>query len=867
MKPSDQLREALRWSVVNVPLGADLGVSGAGPGGTGEASGERKSHGGRVGRPQDGRGTPLGDQIRAELRYNIGRPSTPSRDDLFRALALSARRPILDRLYDTLDRYDTRGVKRLYYLSMEFLVGRSLSNNLQNLGLYDAAKRALGEFGHEIEDIEAVEPDPALGNGGLGRLAACFLDSLATLDMPGFGYGLHYEFGLFKQEIRGGYQHERPDHWMSLESPWVIERADESVVVPVYGRIEHIRGRDGTYSPLWTDWRVLIGVPYDFPIVGYGGRTVNYLRLYAARSSDEFDIGIFNEGDYIRAVNAKINSESISKILYPSDDTDAGKELRLLQEYFLVACAVRDIVRRYKMTHEGFDQFTQQVAIQLNDTHPALTIAELMRVLIDEHELDWDTAWVLTRNTCAYTNHTLLPEALETWPVEMVERVLPRHTQILYEINHRFLRQVARRWPQEPERQVRMSLVGESTDAKKSKHFRMANLAIVGSHSVNGVAELHSRLLAETLVPDFAEMWPHLFNNKTNGVTHRRWLLYANPALSAFITQRLGSDDWVMDLDQVRALESQAGDTEAQHEFLRIKRANKARLAEHIESSLGIRVTADALFDVQVKRIHEYKRQLLNIMLVMHEYFRIVDDGVVPAGPRVHIFAGKAAPGYVRAKQIIKLIHSVADVVNNDPRVGDTLKVVFLPNYRVSLAEMIMPAADLSEQISTAGFEASGTGNMKLAMNGALTIGTMDGANVEIAEEVGVDNMYIFGLSAEQVARMHTEKSYDPQSYYAASPNLRRVIDSLATQRFCYGEPALFQPLHDALLPEGDRYFHCADFDAYASTQERVSSDFTNAGEWARKAILNVARTSKFSSDRTIEEYAREIWKLVRVAP
>ncbi len=811
---------------------------------------------------------PLVDQIRAELRYNIGRPSTPSPDDLFRALALSARRPILDRLYDTLHRYDTRGVKRLYYLSMEFLVGRSLSNNLQNLGMYDEARAAIAELGRDLEDIEAVEPDPALGNGGLGRLAACFLDSLATLDMPGFGYGLHYEFGLFKQEIRNGYQHERPDHWMSLESPWVIERADESVIVPVYGRVEHSRGRDGTYSPVWTDCRVLIGVPYDFPIVGYGGRTVNYLRLYAARSSDEFDISIFNEGDYIRAVNAKINSESISKILYPSDDTDAGKELRLLQEYFLVACATRDIVRRYLLTHEDFEQFSNQVAIQMNDTHPALTIAELMRVLIDDHLLDWDTAWVLTRNTCAFTNHTLLPEALETWPVELLERVLPRHAQILFEINHRLLRQVARRWPADPARQVRMSLVDNGpAGGTTPRLFRMANLAIVGSHSVNGVAELHSRLLRESLVPDFAEMWPHLFNNKTNGVTHRRWLLYANPALSAFITARLGSDEWIMDLDQVRALESQAEDVEAQHEVLRIKQANKARLAEFIGSSVGVSVSPDALFDVQVKRIHEYKRQLLHVMLVMHEYFRLVDDGVPPVAPRVHIFAGKAAPGYVRAKQIIKLIHGVADVVNNDPRVGDTLKVVFLPNYRVSLAEMIMPAADLSEQISTAGYEASGTGNMKLAMNGALTIGTMDGANVEIAEEVGVENLYIFGLSAEEVARQQAARSYQPRAFYEASKDLRRVIDSLATERFCYGETGLFQPLHDALLSEGDRYFHCADFADYVATQDRVAQDFTDAGEWARKAILNIARTSKFSSDRTIDEYAREIWKLVRVAP
>lgn len=855
MTPSDRLRDALRWSVIDAPDA---------PTGGDPLTPDRLSA-----RPRNGRGTPLGDQIRAELRYNIGRPGTPSRDDLFRALALSARRPILDKLYDTLDRYERAEAKRLYYLSMEFLVGRSLNNNLQNLGLYDAAKRAIGELGCDLEDVEAVEPDPALGNGGLGRLAACFLDSLATLDMPGFGYGLHYEFGLFKQEIRGGYQHERPDHWMSLESPWVIERADESVVVPVYGRIEHMRDREGNYSPMWTDWRVLVGVPYDFPIVGYGATTVNYLRLYAARSSDEFDISIFNEGDYIKAVNAKINSESISKILYPSDDTEAGKELRLLQEYFLVACAVRDIVRRYLQTHDDFEQFSNQVAIQMNDTHPALTIAELMRTLIDEHEVDWDTAWVLTRNTCAYTNHTLLPEALETWPVELVERVLPRHTQILYEINHRFLRQVARRWPQDTERQARMSLVDEGDTAATApvKRFRMANLAIIGSHSVNGVAELHSRLLTESLVPDFAEMWPQLFNNKTNGVTHRRWLLYANPALAQFITERLGSDAWITDLDLVRGLESHADDTQAQHEFLRIKSDNKRRLAEHLEASLGVRVTPDALFDVQVKRIHEYKRQLLNVMLVMHEYFRIVDDGVLPPGPRVHIFAGKAAPGYVRAKQIIKLIHSVAEVVNNDPRVGDMLRVAFLPNYRVSLAEMIMPAADLSEQISTAGYEASGTGNMKLSMNGALTVGTMDGANVEIAEEVGIENLYIFGLSAEQVAAHQKAGSYDPRAYYAKSPHLRRVIDNLATERFCYGEPGLFQPLHDALLAEGDRYFHCADFDDYVATQERVAQDFTSASEWARKAILNVARTSKFSSDRTIEEYARDIWKLIPVEP
>jgi starch phosphorylase len=633
------------------------------------------------------------------------------------------------------------------------------------------------------------------------------------------------------------------------------------VTVPIYGRIEHGRDRMGNYNPMWMDWKVLIGVPHDFPILGQDGRTVNTLRLFSARASDDFDIGIFNEGDYLNAVEQKIQSETVSKVLYPSDAVDSGRYLRFTQEYFLVACAVRDIFRRFLARDEHPRIFADRVAIQMNDTHPALAVTELMRTLVDEHEMGWEEAWDITQATCGYTNHTLMPEALERWPVDMFERVLPRHLQILYEINHRFLKQVEARWPGESARQQKMSIIEEGSP----QMVRMANLAIVGSHAVNGVAKLHSDLVRSHLVPDFNEFFPGRFSNKTNGVTPRRWLMQANPALSRWIDKQIGKG-WRVDLDRLRDLEPASGDSVAQTEFLDVKRANKQGLARTIFDRTGVRVDPRSMFDVQVKRIHEYKRQLLHALGVMHEYFRIVEDGVLPAVSRVHIFSGKAAPGYLRAKLIIKLVNNIAKVVNSDPKVSDFLKVIFLPDYKVSLAEVIIPAADLSEQISTAGMEASGTSNMKFAMNGALTIGTLDGANIEMLEEVGADNIFIFGLHAGEVQRMRSE-GYSPWDWYRRDFRIKRILDSLAANQFSAKEPGIFEPIRRALLEEGDHYFHLADFGPYMTAQDNVSETFTDPALWSSKAILNVARMSKFSSDRTIREYAKDIWNVVPVHP
>ncbi|HZO90970.1 MAG TPA: glycogen/starch/alpha-glucan phosphorylase [Chthonomonadaceae bacterium] len=794
--------------------------------------------------------------IRQHVQYSLAKePENLSHRDVFQAAALAVRDRMVDRMLETEHRYRQADAKRLYYLSMEFLIGRSLGNNLCNLGLWDHCAEALRALGADLEEAQESEPDAALGNGGLGRLAACFLDSLATLDMPGYGYGINYEYGLFRQEIDNGYQKENPDNWLAYGTPWQIERPEEACLVPMYGRIEHGEDRYGNYNPMWLDWKHVVGVPHDMPIVGYGGRTVNYLRLFSARSSFEFDMQIFNTGDYIRAVQQKIGSETVSKVLYPSDTIEAGRELRLQQEYFLVACALRDIVRRYTQDHATFDQFPSRVAIQLNDTHPALAVAELMRILVDENDQPWETAWEITQATLGYTNHTLLPEALEKWPVSLMERVLPRHLQIIYEINRRFLDQVASVWPGDIGRLQRLSLIEEGAH----KQVRMAHLAIVGSHSVNGVSALHTELIKTALVPDFYQLWPERFNNKTNGVTQRRWLLKANPGLSNLITETIG-DRWITDLNRLRELEPYAEDAGFQQAFLRVKRDNKARLAGLIRETARVAVDPDALFDVQAKRIHEYKRQLLNVMHIMDEYLSLIEDGQEPVVSRVYIFAGKAAPGYWAAKQIIKLIHSVGQVINNDPRVQGRLKVVFVPDYRVTLAEQIIPAADLSEQISTAGKEASGTGNMKFAMNGALTIGTLDGANIEIQEEVGAENIFIFGLKAEEIQQMREQGTYHPWEHYERSPALRRVLDALNENVFCPREPGLFGWIYQVLLYGGDPYFHLADMPSYSEAQARAGQAFTDPASWARKAILNVARTGKFSSDRTVAEYARDIW-------
>lgn len=798
----------------------------------------------------------LQDSIRRHVRYSLGKEwQQLSGYDLFTAVALAVREMLVDRMLATEARYRQANAKRLYYLSIEFLMGRSLRNNLDNLGLYELCEQALRDLGVNLADIEGNERDAALGNGGLGRLAACFLDSLATLGMPGYGYGIHYEYGLFQQELRNGYQREKPDNWLVYGTPWEIERTDEACLIPVYGRIEHTLDRDGHYNPMWMDWKILIGVPHDFPIVGYGGQTVNYLRLYSAKSSADFDMQIFNAGDYIKAVEQKIASETITKVLYPADTVVAGQELRLIQEYFLVACAIRDIVKRYLQTQATFDAFSSQVAIQLNDTHPAVTIAELMRVLIDENNLPWERAWQITQETCGYTNHTLLPEALEKWPASLFEYVLPRHLQIISEINRQFLEHAATLWPDDTERMGHLSIVTGGAQPQ----VRMGHLAMVGSHSVNGVSALHTELVKTTLVPDFFALWPERFNNKTNGITQRRWLRQANPLLARLLITTIG-DKWITNLDALHALVPFAHDEGFQQEFMRIKRANKDRLATVIKDLTRVSVDPDSLFDVQVKRIHEYKRQLLNVLHIIHEYLCLIEDNTAPAAPRTYIFAGKAAPGYWAAKQIIKLINNVGRVINTDRRVGDWLKVVFIPDYRVSLAEKIIPAADLSEQISTAGKEASGTGNMKFALNGALTIGTLDGANIEIMEEVGRENIFIFGLQAQDIQTMRQQGSYQSREYYERYPALKRVMDALYADRFCREEPDLFRWIYSALVEHGDEYFHLADLPSYIDTQEQAGREFKDGAGWACKAILNVARIGKFSSDRTIREYAKDIW-------
>jgi glycogen phosphorylase len=790
--------------------------------------------------------------------FSLGAPvDALSPRERFLVVALAARDRMIERQLQTEHRYHTADAKRLYYLSMEFLIGRSLLNNLINLQLLEPARAVCAEMGFSLADLEESEPDAALGNGGLGRLAACFLDSLATLGLPGFGYGINYEYGLFKQEIHHGEQVEKADNWRTYSTPWQIERTQDAVVVPMYGRIEHAYDRAGGYNPMWLDWQIVVGVPHDMLIPGYGGRTVNYLRLFSARASQDVDLSVFNQGDYFQAVHRKVQSETISKVLYPRTEFAAGRELRLVQEYFLAACSVRDIIRRYQRDHKTFDRFADKVAIQLNDTHPTLAITELMRILVDENDVPWDQAWAICNAFFAYTNHTLMAEALEKWPAPLIEHVLPRHMQILYEINRRFLEEAARKRPSDPGLLTRVSLIEEGDP----KQVRMAHLAIVGGHSVNGVAAVHSELVKTELVPDFYALFPERFNNKTNGVTQRRWLLAANPGLAALVTEVLG-DGWIVDLDKLRGLEKFAGDPSFQQRFLSVKHENKKRLVRLVEEVCGEALDADALFDVQVKRIHEYKRQLLNVLHVVHDYLALADEGRKPSQPRVYVFAGKAAPGYQTAKQIIRLINDVAGVVNRDPRCKGSLQVVFVPDYRVSLAEVIMPAAELSEQISTAGTEASGTGNMKFMLNGALTIGTLDGANIEMREEAGAENIFIFGLTVDEVRRIRSGPGYRPQELYHSSPIVRGVLDAFGQNRFCPKEPGRHAWIAQRLLAENEQYFHLADLESYLAAHEEAARVYRDRPAWAAKAILNVARVGKFSSDRTIRDYAREIWNI-----
>ncbi|MBU1055887.1 MAG: glycogen/starch/alpha-glucan phosphorylase [Proteobacteria bacterium] len=787
------------------------------------------------------------------LEYSLSKDQYTATDrDLYLSLALSARDRLIERWIRTQQLYYNHDVKRVYYLSAEYLMGRLLVNNLINLEIYKESKKAMDELNIEMEELVENEPDMGLGNGGLGRLASCFLDSMATLEIPAYGYGIRYEFGIFDQAIRNLGQVERPENWLKYTNPWEIARPEYSFTVKFYGKIKQIILPDGKLKTEWIDTNDLIGIAYDTPISGYANNTVNTLRLWSARASKEFDLQYFQHGNYLKAVEEKNISENISKVLYPNDELFAGRELRLKQEYFFVSCSIQDIIRRYLVNHDSFDEFPEKVAIQMNDTHPALAIPELMRLFLDQHGLDWETAWDITEKSCAYTNHTLLSEALEKWPVTMFESLLPRHLQIIYEINRRFLRDVSVRYLGDENKLQRMSIVGEDSE----KRIRMAHLAIVGSHSVNGVAALHSKLLKESKLKDFDIMYPGKFNNKTNGITPRRWLLASNPKLSELITLRIGNE-WAKDLEQLRKIEPFTEDPDFIKELKAVKLYNKKRLAKIIKNQTGIIASPNSIFDIQVKRIHEYKRQLLNVIHIIYCWLKLKENADFSMHPRTFIFGGKAAPGYITAKTIIRLICHVAEMVNRDTSTNNIIKVVFIPNYRVSLAEKIFPAADVSQQISTAGLEASGTSNMKFALNGALTVGTLDGANIEIMEEVGRENIFIFGLTADEVA--DNRQSYNPREYYEKDPLLVKTIELIRNGFFSPEEPDIFHDLVNLLLND-DKYFILADFEAYFNCQRAVDSLYRDQDAWSKKAILNIARIGKFSSDRTIMEYNRDIW-------
>jgi len=799
----------------------------------------------------------LKKQFINHLHYTLAKDRyTATKRDCFHALAYTIRDHLVGRWIDTQQRHYNEGSKRIYYISMEFLVGRMLGNSLINLGLYDECSKALEELGLELEELRELEWDAGLGNGGLGRLAACFLDSMATLGLPAYGYGIRYDYGIFYQKIQDGYQIEYPDHWLRYGNPWETGRPEFLYPVNFYGKVVKKENPCGDPFFEWVDTDQVMAMAYDTPIPGYGNDVVNTMRLWSAKSSRGFELNYFNHGDYIRAIEDKSKTENISRVLYPNDNFFEGKELRLKQEYFLVSATIQDIIRRYKKDHSGFNQFHDKVAIQLNDTHPALAIPELIRILTDEEGLNWNKAWDITTKTFNYTNHTILPEALEVWPEILLERCLPRHLQIICEINSRFLEKVRGRYPDEPERLARMSLIDEG-DIKK---VRMANLCVVSSHKVNGVSRLHTTLIKEGLFADFHDYFPNKFTPKTNGITPRRWLKKANPSLSQLITDTIG-DAWITDLSQLRQLIPLAGDPQFREAWAKAKETNKQKFAAYLQSEQAISLNTESMFDVQVKRLHEYKRQLLNVLHVIHLYNQIKDNPNADMVPRAILIGGKAAPGYFIAKLIIKLINTIAHWINNDLEVANKLKVAFLENYRVSLAEKIIPATDLSEQISIAGTEASGTGNMKFALNGALTIGTLDGANIEILEEVGSDNIFIFGMTTEQVAQRR-QAGYNPWDCYNEHPSLRRCLNMIKEGFFNPEQPNLFAPIFDSLLHGGDPYMVLADFDAYVQCQKKVSDEYRNKETWIRKSILNTANMGKFSSDRTIQEYAMEIWEI-----
>jgi len=779
-----------------------------------------------------------------------------SKNYKYQALAYTIRDHLMESWQETKEANHLKGGKRAYYLSLEFLMGRALGNAILNLGLDEQSTEALNGLGLNLEEMIDEEHDAGLGNGGLGRLAACFVDSCATLRLPVTGYGIRYEYGMFRQHIVDGNQAEEPDHWLRDGNVWELERPEYTQRIHFGGRTEEYHDEVGRLRSRWVDTQDVLAVPYDTPIPGYKNRSVNTLRLWKSAATDEFDLGEFNAGSYPESVAQKNEAEHISMVLYPNDASENGKELRLRQQYFLASASIKDVLRQWVEQHgRDFSRFAEKNVFQLNDTHPTVSVAELMRLLMDEYRLEWDEAWTVTTKTMAYTNHTLLPEALERWPVYLFGRLMPRLLDIIYEINARFLSEVAKKWPGDIERQRRMSIIEEGD----VQQIRMAYLAIAGSFSVNGVAQLHSDLLVEGLFADFYAMWPKKFNNKTNGVTQRRWMAWCNKPMSKLISDSIG-EGWVTKLDELRQLAPYADDSAFREKWADCKRQNKERLADVVEEACGVRFKTDAMFDIQVKRIHEYKRQLLNVLHVIHLYDRIKRGDSANWTNRCVLIGGKAAPGYYMAKQIIKLVNNVAEVVNNDPDVGDKLKVVFFPNYRVSAMEVIAPAADLSEQISTAGKEASGTGNMKFMMNGALTIGTLDGANIEIREEVGDDNFFLFGLTADEVEA--TRGNYDPNGIIAADEDFSRVMELLECGHFSQFEPGLFSSIAHAIRGNDDPWLVAADFRSYVDAQQQASEAYLDQKRWQRMSIYNTAYSGKFSTDRTMEDYNRDIWKL-----
>jgi starch phosphorylase len=797
----------------------------------------------------------LKSAIQRQLRLILARDlGSATKQELWMATSLALREMMVDRFIETQKEHSKQDARRVYYLSLEYLMGRLLNVNLTNMGLKKAVSDALSDLGFDLDVLYDEEHDMGLGNGGLGRLAACFLDSMATLDLPAVGYGIHYQFGLFKQEFQGGKQVEKPDDWLKNGNPWEIARPQYSQKVLLYGHVEHSYDNLGNYSPKWVASKEIVGIPYDLPIVGYGANTVNFLRLWESKASEQLDFQVFNQGGYVEAVREKAMGETISKVLYPNDETESGKELRLVQQYFFVSCSLQDIIRRFRKKERSWEEFPKLAVIQLNDTHPAVAIPELMRIFLDLEHLSWDISWSLVEQTFAYTNHTLLPEALETWSEGLFAKVLPRHIDIVREINRRFVENtLSQKWPNDPELFNRMAILADG-------QIRMAFLSVVGSQSVNGVAALHTKLLKEKLLKDFAELYPNKFNNKTNGITPRRWLLGSNPKLSNLVTSIVG-DGWVTNLDQLRGLEKVADDPSFQQEFLAIKKLCKKQLSGVVSEKLGIQISEDAIFDAQIKRLHEYKRQHLNLLHILTLYRRLLNNPKLDIPSRVFLFGAKAAPGYHLAKVIIHAINLVGSRINQDSRINDKLKVAYIPNYGVSLAEKIIPATDLSEQISTAGKEASGTGNMKFALNGAVTIGTLDGANVEILEEVGEENIFIFGKTVEEIEELKVS-GYNPKSYYEQDDELKAVLDWLSSDFFASSEGCVLSDLSNSLLEWGDPFYVLADYRAYIDAQDAAGEAYKDPARWASMAIRNIAGSGKFSSDRTISEYAKDIWNL-----